>query len=151
MAQKPANPRCPTCSRGGWGSEIETITPAQVIFQALERHGYVSTRAGFAELVKVNPKNAWAYLLDDGDERRIRPRPQTLHRWASAIAERTWLQVSIVMPPLAAVHVHVQGRDSAGNAITAYALATTLQAPEKNIRRIKRKHRTNIEVDRVNR
>jgi hypothetical protein len=86
----------------------------------------------------------WSYLLPPEDERRLRPRPQTLHRWAGAIASHTRLQISVVLPPRTAACIHVQGRDHQGFAITPYTLTSTLQAPGK----IKRKrNKVNKKVD----
>ena len=110
-------------------------TPARIIYEALERHGYVKGPDDLAAIVEVSKGSMWLYLLAGPDPRRIRARPQTLHRWASGVALHTRLQISIVLPPRTNACIHVQGRDSAGDAITPYTLPSTLAPPTKIARK----------------
>ena len=102
-------------------------TPVQALHGALERHGYVQSKAATARLIGVREPNIWAYLLDGSDPRQVRPRPETLHEWCSRLLAQTWIQITIVLPPGGTLCLHVQGRDRAGRAIIPHLLPTDQQ------------------------
>lgn len=93
-------------------------TATRVLWGALERHGYVQSIADFARVLRVDPKNASAYLAPRGERRRrIKPRLDTISQWCWAISQTTSLSVGFSCDPSGEIVIEISGFHADGTPI----------------------------------
>jgi len=97
----------------------EPVAPLSTLHRILVDYGYCGgSKSDFGSLLRMSGSNAYAYLRDDDDERRIRSKPATIHAWCWAVGKVTKLGIAIVLDRDGSFSFVVEGRDAKGQEIT---------------------------------
>jgi len=108
--------------------EGQRLTPMQALYDLLTRKGYVRNKRDFAEALRINEGNIYAYLANPEprpdkekdvvagrNTMRINARPEILHGWCWGITQTTDMSVTVKLLADGNLAIDATGSDAQGD------------------------------------